>query len=454
MTKEVLVIDDNSDIRKLISSILTDQGLKVREAANFDQALLEIKKKIPDVAIIDVKLDKGDNDGIEILSHLKKIDEDVPAIMISGHANVQMAVDSLKLGAFEFIQKPFSSERLLNFLNRALENRDLKKEKSALESKLFHSYDIVGKSQSIEKIRNLIIKLKNTESRIFISGPAGSGKELVARQIHKQSSRSRKPFVVVNGALLDPKKYELELFGSENSNETTSYGFFEKAKDGTLLIDEVTEIPLETQAKILRVLIDQKFRRLNGSAEINVNVRIISTSSKNIREEVDKGNFREDLYHRLNVVPIFIPPLKDRADDIPYLLNYFSKKIADSNGINEIKLDTDLELYYKYDWPGNVRELRNLVERISILSVNENSNKINQLVQDSLTYKGNEKNSDSYENVLSYPLKEAREKFEKNYLTSQIKKHKGNISKTAEFIGMERSALHRKLKALGVKGVN
>ena len=454
MTKEVLVIDDNSDIRKLISSILTDQGLKVREAANFDQALLEIKKKIPDVAIIDVKLDKGDNDGIEILSHLKKIDEDVPAIMISGHANVQMAVDSLKLGAFEFIQKPFSSERLLNFLNRALENRDLKKEKSALESKLFHSYDIVGKSQSIEKIRNLIIKLKNTESRIFISGPAGSGKELIARQIHKQSSRSRKPFVVVNGALLDPKKYELELFGSENSNETTSYGFFEKAKDGTLLIDEVTEIPLETQAKILRVLIDQKFRRLNSSAEINVNVRIISTSSKNIREEVDKGNFREDLYHRLNVVPIFIPPLKDRADDIPHLLNYFSKKIADSNGINEIKLDTDLELYYKYDWPGNVRELRNLVERISILSVNENSNKINQLVHDALTYKGDEKNSDSYENVLSYPLKEAREKFEKNYLTSQIKKHKGNISKTAEFIGMERSALHRKLKALGVKGVN
>ena len=454
MTKEILVIDDNSDIRKLISSILTDQGLNVREAANFDQALLEIKKKLPDVAIIDVKLDKGDNDGIEILSHLKKIDEDVPAIMISGHANVQMAVDSLKLGAFEFIQKPFSSERLLNFLNRALENRDLKKEKSALESKLFHSYDIVGKSQSIEKIRNLIIKLKNTESRIFISGPAGSGKELVARQIHKQSSRSKKPFVVVNGALLDPKKYELELFGSENSNETTSYGFFEKAKDGTLLIDEVTEIPLETQAKILRVLIDQKFRRLNGSAEINVNVRIISTSSKNIREEVDKGNFREDLYHRLNVVPIFIPPLKDRADDIPHLLNYFSKKIADSNGINEIKLDTDLELYYKYDWPGNVRELRNLVERISILSVNENSNKVNQLVQDALTYKGNEKKSDSYENVLSYPLKEAREKFEKNYLTSQIKKHKGNISKTAEFIGMERSALHRKLKALGVKGVN
>jgi len=454
MTKEILVIDDNLDIRLLISEILRDKGFKVREAANFDQAFLEINKKLPDVAIIDVKLDKGDNDGIELLGHIKKIDDDVPVIMISGHANVQMAVDSLKLGAFEFIQKPFSPERLLNFLNRAVENVELKKEKRVLESKLFHSYDIIGKSKSIEKVKNLISKLSNTESRIFISGPAGSGKELVARQIHKQSSRSKKPFVVVNGALLDPQKYELELFGSENTNDTTNYGFFEKAKDGTLLIDEITEIPLETQAKILRVLIDQKFRRVNGSKEINVNVRIISTSSKNIREEVDKGNFREDLYHRLNVVPIFIPPLKDRSEDIPLLLNYFSKKISELNGINETKLDTDFDLYYKYEWPGNVRELRNLVERISILSLNEKTNNINQLVQDALSQKNISRNIDSYENVLSYPLKEAREKFEKNYLTSQLKKHKGNISKTAEFIGMERSALHRKLKALGIKGVN
>ena len=454
MTKEILVIDDNLDIRQLISVILKDQGLKVREAANFDQAILEIDKKLPDVAIIDVKLDKGDNDGIDLLVHLKKIDDDIPVIMISGHANVQMAVDSLKLGAFEFIQKPFSSERLLNFLNRAIENVDLKKEKNALENKLFHSYEIIGESQPIEKVKSLISKLRNTESRIFVSGPAGSGKELVARQIHKQSSRSKKPFVVVNGALLDPQKYELELFGSEKANETINYGFFEKAKDGTLLIDEVTEIPLETQAKILRVLIDQKFRRVNGSSEINVNVRIISTSSKNIREEVDKGNFREDLYHRLNVVPIYLPPLKDRIDDIPLLLKYFSKKIAELNGINETKLDSNFDLFYKYDWPGNVRELRNLVERISISSVNENVNNINQIVQDALSQKNISKDFDSYENVLTYPLKEAREKFEKNYLTSQLKKHKGNISKTAEFIGMERSALHRKLKTLGVKGVN
>ena len=454
MTNEILIVDDNLDIRQLIKSILKDKGFVVREAANFDQALVEINKKIPDVAVIDVKLDKGDNDGIELLGYIKKINQDAPVIMISGHANVQMAVDSLKLGAFEFIQKPFSSERLINFINRAIENTELKKDKRVLENKLFNSYDIIGKSQSIQKIKNLITKLSNTESRIFISGPAGSGKELVARQIHKQSSRSSKPFVVVNGALLDPEKYEMELFGSENTNGTTNYGFFEKAKDGTLLIDEISEIPLETQAKILRVLIDQKFRRVNGSKEINVNVRIVSTSSKNIREEVDKGNFREDLYHRLNVVPIFLPALKDRTEDIPSLLNYFSRKISELNGINETKLDTDFDLFYKYDWPGNVRELRNLVERVSILSLNEKQNNINQLVQDSLSQKNFSKNPDSYENVLSYPLKEAREKFEKNYLTSQLKKYKGNISKTAEFIGMERSALHRKLKTLGVKGVN
>ena len=454
MTNEILVIDDNADIRILISGILKDRGYAVREAANFDQAILEINKKLPDVAIIDVKLDKGDNDGIELLVHLKKIDDDIPVIMISGHANVQMAVDSLKLGAFEFIQKPFSSERLINFTNRAAENISLKKEKRVLEGKLFHSYDLIGQSQAIEKVKNLIGKLSATESRIFISGPAGSGKELVARQIHKQSSRSKKPFVVVNGALLDPQKYEQELFGSENKDETVNYGFFEKAKDGTLLIDEISEIPLETQAKILRVLIDQKFRRVNSSQEINVNVRIISTSSKNIREEIDKGNFREDLYHRLNVVPVNLPPLKERSEDIPLLLNYFSKKIAELNGINETKFDTNLDLFHKYEWPGNVRELRNLVERISILSINENSNNIHQLIQDSLSQKNTSVSLTDSDNVLSYPLKEAREKFEKNYLASQLKKHKGNISKTAAFVGMERSALHRKLKSLGIKGIN
>jgi two-component system nitrogen regulation response regulator NtrX len=454
MTNEILVIDDNSDIRMLISSILNDNGFSVREAANFDQALLEINKKLPNVAVIDVKLDKGDNDGIELLNHIKKIDNDLPVIMISGHANVQMAVDSLKLGAFEFMQKPFSTERLLNFVNRAIENIDLKKAKSILESKLFHSYEVIGQSQAMGKVRDLIAKLGSAESRVFISGPAGSGKELVARQIHKKSSRSTKSFIVVSGVLLDPEKYELQLFGSENKDGTINYGFFEQAKDGTLLIDEISEIPLETQAKILRVLIEQKFKRINGTKEIKVNVRIISTSSKDIREEIDKGNFREDLYHRLNVVPIFLPALKDRTEDIPLLLNYFSKKISELNGISETKINSDCDLFYKYGWPGNVRELRNLVERISILAVNEKQINVNSLVKDALSQKNIKDASESFENILSYPLKVARENFEKDYLTSQLKKYKGNISKTAEFIGMERSALHRKLKTLGIKDIN
>jgi len=454
MANEILVVDDNSDIRALIAGILKDYGLNVREAANFDQAIDEINKKLPDTAVIDVKLDKGDNDGIELLSHIKSKDDDIPVIMISGHANVQMAVDSLKLGAFEFIQKPFSSERLLNFVKRALENVNLKKDKNVLENKLFNSFDIIGESQSIQKLKSLILKLANTESRVFISGPTGSGKELVARQIHKKSSRSKKPFEVVNGALLNPEKYELELFGSENPGNFINYGFLEKAKDGTLLIDEITEIPLDTQAKILRVLIDQKFKRVNGTRQINTNVRIISTSSKVIREEVDKGNFREDLYHRLSVVPISIPPLKDRIDDIPLLIKYFSKKISEINGISEAKINTELDFFYKYNWPGNVRELRNLVERITILSVNDTTIDVNNLVQDSISQKRKNSTAEKSDNVLSYPLKEAREKFEKDYLTSQIRKHRGNISKTAEFVGMERSALHRKLKTLGIKDLN
>jgi len=455
MKQEVLVVDDNFDIRNLISNILKEKNYNVREAANYDQAVFEIDKKLPDIAVVDVKLDKGENeDGIDLLKKIKKLTDLVPVIMISGHANVQMAVDSLKLGAYEFITKPFASEQLLNFISRALESTKLRKENFQLENKLFYSFDLVGTNSQILKIKKLITKLSSTDSRILIFGPTGSGKELIARKIHKNSLRSREPFIVLNGALLQSDNYELELFGSENHDDTITYGFLEKAKNGTLLIDEVSEIPLDTQAKILRVLIDQKFKRINGKKDIFVNTRIISSTSKDLKNEIAVGNFREDLYHRLNVVPIFIPPLKDRSEDIPLLLNYFSKKIAELNGINQTKLDTNFDLFFKYEWPGNVRELRNLVERISILSINENSSNINQLVQDSLSQKNVSSNHHDGDNVLLYPLKEAREKFEKNYLSSQLKKHKGNISKTAEFVGMERSALHRKLKSLGIKDIN
>jgi len=453
MSAEILIIDDNSDIRFLISGLLKDRGFYIRQAANYNQALIEIDKKLPDVAIVDVKLDKGDNDGIELLTHIKKKDIDLPVIIISGHANIKMAIDSVKSGAFEFIQKPFDSQRLINFVNRAVENYGLKKENKNLKNKLFHSYDLIGKSPSIMKLKEQIKKLSLTESRVFIFGPAGSGKELVARKIHKNSNRAKKSLIILNGALLDPEKYELELFGSENKDGTILYGALEKASNGVLLIDEVSEIPLETQAKILRVLTDQKFKRLNGNHDINVDVRIICTSSKNISKEIENGNFREDLYHRLNVVPINLEPLKNRAEDIPLLIDYFSKTISYSYGVAKFEININNLYLFEYDWPGNVRELRNLVERIAILSPNEKSENINMIINESLK-KVSINKSDTSEKNFSFPLKEARENFEKSYLTLQLKKFKGNISKTADFVGMERSALHRKLKTLGIKGIN
>ena len=453
MKQEILVIDDNFDIRNLISGILKDKNYTVREAANYDQAVFEIDKKIPDLAIIDVKLDKGDKDGIELLKKIKKITDLTPIIIISGHANVEMAVESLKLGAYEFITKPFAMEQLLNIVSRGLENIKLKKENAHLENRSFNSFDFIGESPHIVKIKKLVKKLSTADSRVLIFGPTGSGKELLARKIHKVSQRNKEPFIVINGALLQPSNYETELFGSENPDGSVTYGFLEKAKGGTLLIDEVSEIPLDTQAKILRVLMDQKFRKINGKEDIHVNVRIISSTSKNLKNEVLIGNFREDLFHRLNVVPIEIPSLNSRGEDIPLLIKYFQKKISEINGTPEIEINVDDDLLYSYQWPGNVRELRNLVERISILSQNENKSNVGRLLHEIL----NKNTSESFDDnsvSTSYPLKQARENFEKNYLLTQLKKNKGNISKTAEFIGMERSALHRKLKSLGIKGIN
>ena len=326
MSTEILIIDDNPDIRNILNDLISDAGYETRLAANYNQALSEIDKKLPDVAIIDVKLDKGDNDGIELLSHIKSKYKDIPVIIMSGHANIEMAVNSLKSGAFEFIQKPFDQERLMNFVYRAVENFNLKNKNKELESKLFHSYELIGNSPNIEKIKEQILKLSSTESRIFINGPTGTGKELIARKIHKLSKRKKEPFIILNGALLDVKKYELELFGEEKENGSISYGVLEKSSGGILLIDEVSEIPLETQSKILRVLIDQKFKRINGNHDINVNVRIICSSSKNIKNEILSGNFREDLFHRLNVFQIDVDPLNKRVSDIPLLIDYFSKK--------------------------------------------------------------------------------------------------------------------------------
>ena len=451
MISEILIVDDNTDIRNIINELILDAGYKTRLAANYYQALSEIDKKLPDVAILDVKLDKGDNDGIELLSHIKSKDKDVPVIIISGHANIEMAVKSLHEGAFEFIEKPFDQNRLLNFVKRAVENYKLKKQNKEYETKLFSSYELIGNSKNILNINDQINKISITESRVFINGPSGSGKELIARKIHKLSKRNKNPFVVLNGALLDSNKYELELFGEEKDNGSISYGALEKANKGTLLIDQVSEIPLDIQSKILRVLTDQKFKRVNGLNDVSVNVRLICSSSKDLKKEIEIGNFREDLFHRLNVFEINVDPLSQRISDIPLLIKYFSKKISENYNINELEIDEDNSYILNHDWHGNVRELRNLIERIAILQP-DTKEKISNIIKESL--KNINFNEQLAENSLSVPLKEAREKFEKEYLTIQLKKFNGNISKTANFVGMERSALHRKLKGLGIKEFN
>ena len=454
MKSEILVIDDNPDIRFLICNILEENGYKIRSAANYMQAVKEVKKKLPNLAIVDIKLDKGDKDGIDLLKLFISIDKNLPVIMISGHANVQVAVEAIRIGAYEFLEKPFSSEKLLNYVKRGLETKNLKIDKNSAEDKLFHSFDFIGKNSEVLKILKTVDKLSLTDSRVLITGDTGTGKELIARKIHKSSLRSENSFTVFNASLLKEKNYEKHLFGVEYQNGIIDYGILEKANNGTLLLDEVSEIPFEIQSNILRILTDQKFKRINGSQDIYVDIRVISSTSKDLKKLNLEKKFREDLYHRLNVVPINLPTLQSRTEDIPLLIKYFKKKVSEINGIPEADIDSNNDLLYSYNWPGNVRELRNLIERVTILAVHEDKAGINKILTDILNENPESVNSNNIIDSLSYPLKEAREQFEVNYLINQLKKNNGNISKTADFIGMERSALHRKLKVLGIKGIN
>ncbi len=446
MSSEILLIDDEKDIRFAVHEILKENNFFVREADTVEKALSEVKKKLPDLVILDVLLDEKNRDGIHILKLIKSIDADLPVIMISGHANIQIAVDSIKHGAFEFLEKPFNKDRLLNFVNRALENSSLKKENKSLKKNLYLSNELIGNSSTLVKLRNSIEKFSKTDSRILIFGPAGSGKELVGRLIHEASSRSNNFFKVVNGAILDPNHFDFELFGSENNDKIIS-GIFEKTNNGTLLIDNISDVPLQTQGKILRVLSDQKFHRVNGANEISVNIRVMCSTSKNLKEEIVSGNFREDLFHRINVIPIQTPYLKDIKEDIPLLTDYFIKRISDTNGLKPIAINSKNAVFYDYDWPGNVRELRNLIERVVILASGKNED-VDKILSESLKISSIKENKS--EDAFQFPLKEAREKFEKNYLEIQLNRHNGNVSKTADYIGMERSALHRKLKSLGI----
>ena len=445
--KKILIIDDEKDIRFLLSSILVDEQYLTIEAGNIDEAEKKIDTENFDLALIDISLGDKKKDGISLLKKIKKIDSDLPVIMISGHATIQIAVDSVKEGAFEFLEKPFNTSRLLNFVKRALENFDLKKENKKLNNLFFDTYDLIGKSNSIKEIRNTINKISQSDCRVLIYGPSGSGKELVARTIHKNSKRKDNPFIVCNGALLDPQHFDIELFGIENKDGSIVEGFFEKANKGTLLIDNVSEIPLDTQVKILRFLTDQKFRRVNGTKNILTNVRVFATTSKDLRNEITIGNFREDLFQRISIVQINLPSLKDRIEDLPDLFEYFNKKISENLGKRVLSYKSNLTKLYSHVWDGNIRELRNLVERLIILSDGKQKN-IAKIIDESIQVKKNNEIS-SIVNFDS-PLKNAREQFEREYLMHQLKKSGSNVSKTAENIGMERSALHRKLTSLGI----
>ena len=445
--KKILIIDDEKDIRFLLSSILVDEDYFTIEASNIQEAEKKIDTEIFDLALVDISLGDKKKDGISLLKKIKKINSDIPVIMISGHATIQIAVDSIKEGAFEFLEKPFNTSRLLNFVKRALENFDLKKENKKLNNLFFDSYELIGNSNSIKEIKNTINKISQSDCRVLISGPSGSGKELVARTIHKNSKRKDNPFVVCNGALLDPQHFDMELFGIENKDGSIVQGFFEKADKGTLLIDNVSEIPLDTQVKILRVLTEQKFRRVDGTKNILTNVRVFTTTSKDLRNEIINGNFREDLFQRISVMQINLPSLKDRIDDLPNLFDYFNKKISENLGKKVISFKSNLTKLYNHNWDGNIRELRNLVERLIILSDGKQKN-IAKIIDESIHINKNNEIS----GIVNFdsPLKNAREQFEREYLMHQLKKNGSNVSKTAENIGMERSALHRKLTSLGI----
>ncbi|MEQ9316018.1 MAG: sigma-54 dependent transcriptional regulator [Henriciella sp.] len=453
MSVDILIVDDEPDIRELIAGVLEDENYAVRSAATAERALEEVRMRAPGLVILDVWLQGSDMDGLSLLKFLKSIDPLIPVIVISGHGNIETAVAAIRRGAYDFIEKPFKADRLLHLVGRALESTALKRENASLRTIVGSSDDWIGNSHAASNLRSSIMKVGPTNSRVMITGPAGAGKELAARLIHLNSNRENGPFVVVNAANIAPDRMEQELFGEEdNEGRPKRIGLFEKAHDGTLLLDEVADMPLGTQNKILRVLTEQRFQRVGGKSDVRVDVRVMSASTKDLREEIEAKRFREDLFYRLSVVPVKVPPLSERRDDIPDLIEHFASRIADSTGLNPRSFSSEaVAVLQSMDWPGNVRQLRNLVERILILSPNDTKRpvSVDELPQERGAGSGQTGPSASAE-LVGLSLRDAREQFEREYLTLQITRFDGNISRTAEFIGMERSALHRKLKALGV----
>jgi two-component system nitrogen regulation response regulator NtrX len=454
MAADILIVDDEDDIRELVSGILSDEGHGARLARNSDEALRAIEARRPHLVLLDIWMQGSKLDGLQLLEILKNEHANVPVVMISGHGNIETAVTAIKLGAYDFIEKPFKADRLILVAERALETSRLRRELNDLRARSGDFSRLVGASTAVANLKRLIERVGPANSRILISGPAGSGKELTARLIHAHSTRAGGPFVVVNAPAVTPEGMESELFGVEaGENRERRVGALEEAHAGTLYLDEVADMPAETQAKILRVLVDQSFRRVGGSAPVHVDVRIISSTSRDLAQAITDGHFREDLFHRLSVVPIRSPSLAERREDIPELIQYFLEQVAAGMGVPSRRVAVDaMAVLQSHDWPGNIRQLRNNVERLMILAAGDPESEITAamlpaeigaLVPAIPSGVGGEK-------LMSLPLREAREVFEREYLIAQINRFGGNISRTAEFIGMERSALHRKLKSLGV----
>jgi two-component system nitrogen regulation response regulator NtrX len=452
MALEVLVVDDEADIRDLVSGVLEDEGYAVRTAADSNSALEAVEERRPSMVLLDVWLHGSRLDGLQLLQEIKGRDPSIPVLMISGHGNLDTAVAAVKEGAVDFIEKPFEAERLIYLVDRATETERLKRENEALRRQVGHEEQLHGTSVAINSVRATLKRVAPTGSRVLITGPAGVGKEIAARIIHQWSPRAKAPFVVLPAAMMSPDRVEVELFGSE-SDGAVRPGMLEHAHGGTLFLDEIADMPATTQGKILRVLTDQSYHRVGGQRPVKVDVRVLSATSKNLSDEIAGGRFREDLFYRLNVVPVRLPPLRERREDIPELVGHFLARFASDRRMATPSIsDEAMAALQAHDWPGNVRQLRNIIERTIILAPGDRVSciEVDLLPSEVLDNQGAPGGSSTTMAIMGSPLREARESFEREYLKIQIRRFSGNISRTASFIGMERSALHRKLKALGI----